>query len=66
MPQAIRLYAPMIGWALPALADGNTVKGREVSIKFCARCHVIGDYDRYGGIENLVAFVLTLKNWLRR
>ena len=66
MPRMIWLCALMIGWALPALADGNAVKGREVSIRFCARCHVIGDYDRYGGIENLVAFVLTLKNWLRR
>ncbi len=54
----IWLCALMIGWALPALADGNAVKGREVSIKFCARCHVIGDYNRHGGIDSTPSFQL--------
>ncbi len=58
MLRTIWLCALLIGWALPALADGNAVKGREVSIKFCARCHVIGDYNRHGGINSTPSFQL--------
>ncbi len=63
MPRAILLCALIIGWASPASADGDAAKARAVAIQFRARCHVIGDYNRLGGIGNLVAFVLTLKNW---
>ncbi len=58
MLRTIWLCALLIGWALPAFADGNAVEGRKVSIIFCARCHVIGDYNRYGGIDSTPSFQL--------
>jgi len=39
-----------------ALADGNVSRGREISVKHCARCHVVGDYNRMGGIDSTPSF----------
>jgi mono/diheme cytochrome c family protein len=41
-----------------ARADGDVSRGREVSIKHCARCHVVGDYNRMGGIDSTPSFQL--------
>ncbi|MFQ5786009.1 MAG: hypothetical protein ACE5H8_14470 [Alphaproteobacteria bacterium] len=35
-----------------ALAAGDPEKGKDVALKWCARCHVIGDYNVYGGIDS--------------
>jgi mono/diheme cytochrome c family protein len=40
----------------PALAEGDVEKGRAVAIKHCARCHVIGSYNPYGGIDSTPSF----------
>lgn len=37
-------------------AAGNAERGRELSIKYCSRCHVIGDYNRTGGIDSTPSF----------
>ncbi len=42
----------------PALAEGDVTRGREISIKHCARCHVVGDYNRMGGIDSTPSFQL--------
>jgi len=44
--------------AFPALADGDVSKGRELSITHCARCHVIGDFNKFGGIGSTPSFPL--------
>lgn len=41
-----------------ARAEGDVSRGREVSIKHCARCHVVGDYNRMGGIDSTPSFQL--------
>ena len=41
-----------------AFAQGNAEKGRELSISHCARCHVIGDYNRFGGLGSTPSFPL--------
>jgi len=41
-----------------ARADGDVSRGREVAIKHCARCHVVGDYNRMGGIDSTPSFQL--------
>lgn len=59
MPRAIPLCALIMGLAAsPASADGDAGKGREVAIKHCARCHVIGHYNRLGGIDSTPSFQL--------
>ncbi len=40
----------------PAAAAGDTEKGREIAINHCARCHVIADYNPYGGIGSTPSF----------
>ena len=39
-----------------ALAAGDADRGRALSIKHCARCHVIGDYNPTGGIGSTPSF----------
>ena len=57
-------------WAGPALAqqEGDAAHGKELSLQHCARCHVIGDYNRYGGINSTPSFQLLAKrdDWLER
>ena len=49
------LAAPTIG-APGALADGDVKAGRRIAIEHCARCHVIGSYNRFGGIDSTPSF----------
>ena len=44
------------GLAISAYADGDAAKGREISIKHCAGCHVVGDYNPMGGIGSTPSF----------
>ena len=44
--------------ATGANAAGDAKKGREISIRHCARCHVVGDYNRLGGIDSTPSFQL--------
>ncbi len=39
-------------------ADGEVNRGRDLSISHCARCHVIGDYNKFGGIGSTPSFQL--------
>ncbi len=48
--------------AIPgARAEGDPGKGRELSIKYCARCHVVGDFNPMGGIGSTPSFQLLAK-----
>lgn len=64
MREAIRLGVLLAVVLAPgggAGATGDPQKGREVSIKYCARCHVVGDYNPMGGIGSTPSFQLLVK-----
>ena len=42
-------------------AEGNPEKGREIATTHCARCHVVGDFNPYGGIGSTPSFQLLAK-----
>jgi mono/diheme cytochrome c family protein len=54
--------------ASPAVADGDARKGRDVAVKHCTRCHVVGDANPYGGIGSTPSFQLLAKrdDWHER
>ena len=63
--------AAILGISLaPAVADaaGKSEKGREIANQHCARCHVIGDHNRMGGIGSTPSFPLLRKmaDWRER
>ncbi len=39
-----------------ALAEGDPERGRSLSIRHCARCHVVGDYNPTGGLGSTPSF----------
>ncbi len=39
-----------------ARAGGDVAKGLDISKRHCARCHVIGEYNRLGGIDSTPSF----------
>lgn len=44
-----------------ALAAGDSVAGQKAAIEWCARCHVIGDHNPYGGINSTPSFWIMAK-----
>ncbi|GAB4393648.1 MAG: hypothetical protein Tsb0032_13850 [Kiloniellaceae bacterium] len=59
LPAALALLsAPGLMGALPAAAEaaGDAGKGRQIAIDHCSRCHVIADYNPYGGIGSTPSF----------
>jgi len=53
---AMILAAP--GNAFAGDGKGNVKKGRETSHQHCSRCHVVGDFNRNGGISSTPSFQL--------
>jgi|TARA_B100001964_G_C13993753_1_gene491788 mono/diheme cytochrome c family protein len=51
-----------------ALADSQIERGFELARQYCSRCHVIGDYNRMGGIGNSPSFSWMVKSvdWRER
>ena len=51
-----------------AQADGDREAGRRIAVQHCARCHVVGDINPYGGIGSTPSFQLLAKrdDWLER
>lgn len=51
-----------------AAAAGDVEKGREIARQHCARCHVVGDHNRMGGIGSTPSFPLLRKmqDWRER
>ena len=37
-------------------AEGDVSEGRKISQQHCSRCHVIGDFNKYGGIGSTPSF----------
>ncbi|MFQ5773608.1 MAG: c-type cytochrome [Kiloniellaceae bacterium] len=54
--------------AAPAWAGGDPDAGRKVATRHCSRCHVVGDFNPYGGINSTPSFQLLAKrnDWLER
>ena len=54
--------------ATTALADDRVLQGFDVARELCARCHVIGEYNRLGGIGNAPSFQWMVKadDWRER
>ena len=48
-------------FSIPALSEGNVANGQKISETHCARCHVIGDYNKFGGIGSTPSFQLLVK-----
>ncbi len=42
----------------PALADGDVGRGRELAETHCSRCHVVGDFNKFGGLGSTPSFQL--------
>ncbi len=49
----IGLMSPHAAWA-----EGDRVRGRALAIDNCAQCHVIGDHNPYGGVNNSPSFYI--------
>jgi len=47
----ICFLGPGVAWA-----DGDRLRGRDLAIENCAQCHVIGDHNPYGGVNNSPSF----------
>lgn len=56
--------------ARPAAADaGEVARGREIAQTHCSRCHVVGDYNPFGGVSSTPSFQLIvnrLADWEER
>ncbi len=46
-----------------ALAEGDVARGRALAERHCARCHVIGDFNRFGGIGSTPSFQLLVNSF---
>ena len=44
--------------AAPGRAEGEAARGRQIAIDHCSRCHVVPDYNPYGGISSTPSFRL--------
>ncbi len=53
---ALALAAAPLVAAGAAGARDDSEKGRKIAIEHCSRCHVIGDYNRFGGIGSTPSF----------
>ncbi len=51
-----------------ANADENIIKGRNLAEQHCARCHVVGTFNKFGGIGSTPSFQLIagMKDGLER
>jgi hypothetical protein len=58
----------LLGPAASAQAGGDPEQGRKIAERHCSRCHVIGGFNKYGGINSTPSFQLLAKrdDWLER
>jgi mono/diheme cytochrome c family protein len=65
-----RAWAIILIFCMPftAFADSQIERGFELARQYCSRCHVIGDYNRMGGIGNSPSFAWMVKSadWRER
>ncbi len=59
LAHALLLAAALLGLPLAPgtpRAAGDVAAGRKLAIQHCARCHVVGDHNPYGGIGSTPSF----------
>ena len=58
MGRRLLLLAILAGMASPGMAwaEGDRERGRKLAVENCSQCHVIGDYNPYGGVNNSPSF----------
>jgi len=51
-----------------AAEDGDVKAGRGIAVTHCSRCHVVGDFNPYGGIDSTPSFQLLARrdDWRER
>ena len=54
VPAALVVHA----MSLPALAEGDVGRGRALSETHCSRCHVVGEFNKFGGLGSTPSFQL--------
>ena len=54
----VAVAAMVVAAAAPASAESEAVNGAAVYADHCARCHVVPDYNPYGGIGSTPSFKL--------
>ena len=62
-------FAALEPFSLSARADELADKGREISQTHCSRCHVVGDFNPFGGVSSTPSFQLIvndLPDWEER
>ena len=49
-------------------AEENVIKGKNLAERHCARCHVVGDFNKFGGIGSTPSFqlIMGMKDGLER
>ena len=52
----VLLIAAGVVLASPSIAEGDAKNGRRIVVKHCSRCHVIPDYNPFGGIGMTASF----------
>jgi len=68
----VRLLAPLVLLTAVSIgsawAEGDADEGQRLSEQHCARCHVVGDFNRYGGIDSTPSFQMLARrdDWLER
>ncbi|MDX1575274.1 MAG: hypothetical protein R3285_03710 [Kiloniellales bacterium] len=60
MRRTLLSLAALVGLLCPAAAsaEGDRARGRTLAIENCSQCHVIGDYNPYGGVNNSPSFYI--------
>jgi mono/diheme cytochrome c family protein len=53
---AVVALVGLFAWPSGATAEGDAKAGRAFAVKWCAKCHVVGDHNPYGGIESTLSF----------
>ena len=55
-------YAILLGLfaAFPALGASDVKNGQKLAETHCARCHVVGDFNKFGGIGSTPSFGLLM------
>ena len=63
------LFVTLWQAATAAAGQSGLERGREIARVHCARCHVVGDFNRMGGISSTPSFFLLVrefKDWRQR
>ncbi len=65
---AVLALATTTAAVIGAGAENGPDAGRKISERHCSRCHVVGDFNPYGGIGSTPSFRLLAKrsDWLER